>query len=76
MDVDEKTLEALRLAAKFILDRADDIDYDTQFAARHLRAEHPSATPAAARATQENADQLRKDLAAVLDALTNVGIDS
>lgn len=74
--IDADELAALRLAAKFVLDRADDIDYNNQFAARHLRAEHPNATSEAEGMTWANADKTRKELDATLAALTAAGIDA
>ena len=73
--VDAKELAALRVAAKFVLDHADDIDYSTQFHARHLRAEHPTATAEAYAMTQEDADKTRKELDVTLAALDAAGID-
>ncbi|MDX2837964.1 hypothetical protein PV377_02920 [Streptomyces ipomoeae] len=74
--VDAKELAALRLAAQFVLDHADDIDYNSQFAARHLRAEHPNATPEAESMTWAEADKTRKNLDATLAALQAAGIDA
>lgn len=74
--IDEQTLKALQAAAKFVLDHADSIDHDTQFYARHLRIEAPSATPEAQSMTQEDADRLRKDLDTTLTALDAAGIDN
>jgi len=74
--IDENELAALRLAAKFVLEYADNIDHDTQFYARRLRIETPSATAEAENLTWKNADQIRKDLDAVVTALEGAGIDA
>ncbi|KUN03157.1 hypothetical protein AQI95_24685 [Streptomyces yokosukanensis] len=72
---DDKTLAALQLAAKFVLDYAEAIDHYNGQAMDILKMNCPSATHEAAEMTQKESIQLRKDLDAVLDALKGAGID-
>lgn len=74
--VDEKTLAALQLAAKFVLDHADRIDQHNSLSMDILKMTSPSATYEAAQATQRESVQQNKDLDAVLAALEAAGIDN
>lgn len=74
--IDAPALKALQLVAQFVLTYADDIDSDTQFAAEHVRVKHPEATQEAILQARSTADELRKELDAVIDALRGAGIDT
>ena len=72
---DDNALTALRLAAKFVLDHADEIDHHNQFALDLLKMTAPSATREAVQETREDSAKLRRDLDAVLAALKSAGLD-
>jgi hypothetical protein len=74
--IDEQELNALRLAAKFVLDHAAQIDYHNQFALDLLKMTSPNATYGAAQQTQTDAAQQTRDLDATLAALNAAGIDA
>jgi hypothetical protein len=74
--IDEQTLNALRLAAKFVLDHADQIDHHNSQAMDLLKLNSPNATYEAAQQTQKDSIQQAHDLDAVLAALNAAGIDA
>ena len=74
--IDEQTLQALRLAAKFVLDHAGDIDAHNGRAMDLLQLDCPTATYEAVEQTQKDMNQQRHDLDAVLAALESAGIDA
>jgi hypothetical protein len=74
--ITEQELAALRLAAKFVLDHADQIDYRNQFALDLLKMTSPNATYEAAQQTQNDATQQTRDLDATLAALKAAGLDA
>ncbi|MFF1733733.1 hypothetical protein [Streptomyces sp. NPDC058247] len=73
--IDEQTLNSLRLAAKFVLDHADEIDHHNGQAMDLLKLNSPNATYKAVQTTQQDSIQLTHDLDAVLDALKAAGLD-
>lgn len=76
VSIDEQELAALRLAAKFVLDHADQIDYHNQFALDILKRESPNATYEAAQETKKDSIQQAHDLDATLAALRAAGLDA
>ncbi len=74
--IDKEALDALRLAAKFVLDHADRIDQHNSLSMDILKMTAPSATYEVAQETQKDSIQQAKDLGAVLTALEAAGIDS
>ena len=74
--IDEKTLNALRLAAKFVLDHADRIDQHNSLSMEILKMTAPNATYVAAVETQKESIQQAHDLEAVIAALDAAGIDA
>lgn len=70
-----QTVNALRLAAKFVLAHADRIDHYNGQAMDILKLNSPSATAEAVQQTQKDSVQLTHDLDAVLNALQAAGIE-